>query len=370
MKIVLQTYNFTFGGPQIWVCAMAERLVASGHEVHVLTFRKASSQPAACHLVDRLQAVGVKLDTVELGRNYILDVFRVKKVLRRYGQVDAIHCNSDFSDFIALYAALFVGIPIRISHSRNTHQIGRWWTVYGIKRRLHRLLNASAANRYLGVSKEAAKSMFGPFVSARRIVEFPSGIDIESMVFGGLPQGNDRGLRILHVGRFAPQKDQLFVLSVFEQLLSIYPESSLLFVGDGPDRASIEGEILNRGLESKVRIVEPQADVCRIMREEVYVFLFPSRWEGTPRVVIEAQASGLPVVTSFATPAISIVVPELVKRLDRSMPLQDWVDAIAEIAKVEIDGATIQSYFIDSKFNFDRQIPLILNLYAQGSFEE
>jgi glycosyltransferase involved in cell wall biosynthesis len=76
------------------------------------------------------------------------------------------------------------------------------------------------------------------------------------------------------------------------------PDAQLLIVGDGPQRAEVEGWITSLSLEASVHLLGLRRDVPQILGA-TDVFVLSSRgWEGLPLTVLEAMASGLPVVAS------------------------------------------------------------------------
>jgi glycosyltransferase involved in cell wall biosynthesis len=70
-----------------------------------------------------------------------------------------------------------------------------------------------------------------------------------------------------------------------------------VIVGDGPERDALGAHIRARGLEDSVHLVGEARDVPAILRE-FDVFALPSKAEGTSMSVLEAMASGIPVVAS------------------------------------------------------------------------
>ena len=100
-----------------------------------------------------------------------------------------------------------------------------------------------------------------------------------------------------HIGRMAPQKNQLFLLRVFAEVKKEKKDAVLLMVGDGPLRSEIENEILKLGLTDSVILLGVRNDVPNLLMA-MDVFVLPSFYEGLPVVCVEAQACGLKCVLS------------------------------------------------------------------------
>ncbi len=102
---------------------------------------------------------------------------------------------------------------------------------------------------------------------------------------------------IVHVGRFAPQKNHAGLLEIAHRVIQHNPRTMFVLVGDGPLRPDIEANIRTEGLTANVRLLGIRQDVERILAA-ADIFLLPSLWEGFPIVSLEASASGLPIVSS------------------------------------------------------------------------
>lgn len=111
--------------------------------------------------------------------------------------------------------------------------------------------------------------------------------------------GLDSLLVVGHTGRFVDAKNHGFLLRVFKEIKSLAPHAVLLLVGDGPLREDIESESRQLGIEDSVIYTGVVQDVPNWMAA-MDVFVFPSRNEGLPLALVEAQAAGLPCVISDA----------------------------------------------------------------------
>jgi glycosyltransferase involved in cell wall biosynthesis len=100
-----------------------------------------------------------------------------------------------------------------------------------------------------------------------------------------------------HVGNFVYQKNHDYLIDVFVELLKINSESKLVLVGDGQLKADITKKIFSLGIEDNVIILGKVDNVQKYI-QAMDVFVLPSRFEGLPLALIEAQASGVPCFIS------------------------------------------------------------------------
>lgn len=115
--------------------------------------------------------------------------------------------------------------------------------------------------------------------------------------------------RILFVGRLVPAKGVSVLLDAFGRIDRDFPDAVLTIVGDGAGRASLEAMARDRGWTGRVVFAGAlnQAQVAARMAE-ADLFVLPSFAEGLPVVLMEAMASGLPVIATRIAG-----IPELVE---------------------------------------------------------
>jgi glycosyltransferase involved in cell wall biosynthesis len=116
-------------------------------------------------------------------------------------------------------------------------------------------------------------------------------------------------LRLVCVARLSPEKGHAGLLESFAQLRAEGLDVELELLGDGPERARVEGIIRDRKLESTVHIhgQVPEEKAISAMANATVVVL-ASFMEGLPVVIMEALALGVPVVA----PCVA-GIPELVE---------------------------------------------------------
>ena len=119
----------------------------------------------------------------------------------------------------------------------------------------------------------------------------PTGVD--SRFYTPAPdRPSNHRVRVLFVGALRPFKGPQLLLRAAAQ----FPEADFVIVGDGVMAAELEARVREEGLANVefARGLKPPA--LREQYRKADVFLFPSCWEGSPKVILEAAACGLPVI--------------------------------------------------------------------------
>jgi glycosyltransferase involved in cell wall biosynthesis len=102
---------------------------------------------------------------------------------------------------------------------------------------------------------------------------------------------------IVCVGRLVPEKGQMVLLQAAQRLAGDGVEARVIFVGDGRSRDELEAEASRHGIDALFVGYVGEEEVSKWL-SQANVFCLPSFAEGVPVVLMEAMASGLPVVTS------------------------------------------------------------------------
>lgn len=243
-------------------------------------------------------------------------------------EYDIVHCQMPNSAFCVLRDAKHAGVKHRILHSHLNNSSDQF---------LHRLRNAPLnaigkmyATDRLACSEDAGKFLFGsePFTVIR------NGIPIEQFAYDA---GINSELRAEYgismdapvigcVGRMVKQKNYPFAVKVFAQFLRKRPDTKLVFIGDGTDRAELEQSIHDEGVTSSVLLLGVREDINRLY-SMLDVFFMPSLYEGLPVSCVEAQASGLPCVYSTDVPHESDIT-QTGLFVDRTANISQWVTAL------------------------------------------
>lgn len=134
-----------------------------------------------------------------------------------------------------------------------------------------------------------------------RLVTHYIGIDPEQ--FSENAHADASSLVVLHVARLVETKGTAYLIDAFKRIAEKHARATLVIVGEGPLRTSLEDQAMRLGLAGRIRFLGAQshAEVRRLMAE-ASVFALPSvtatngGQEGLGLVLLEAAASGVPVV--------------------------------------------------------------------------
>lgn len=162
-----------------------------------------------------------------------------------------------------------------------------------------------AVDHVVTVSRDLADRINAMGVSPARITIMPRGVDTERF-----RPGDKRGARaalnlplnlpvLLWVGRMVAVKNLDVLLRAAHLVRACGERFLLCLVGDGPLEGSVRDRIAELGLEPYVRLVGPAAhDQLPLWYQASDHFVLPSLSEGTPNVLLEAQACGKPFIAS------------------------------------------------------------------------
>jgi glycosyltransferase involved in cell wall biosynthesis len=107
----------------------------------------------------------------------------------------------------------------------------------------------------------------------------------------------DNDVLFVCVARFAPQKNHALLLKAFAQGPASDPNAHLVLVGEGDLREQLEQQAKNLGLAGRAHFLGLRTDIPDVLGA-MDVFVLSSDYEGNPLSVMEAMASGLPIVST------------------------------------------------------------------------
>ena len=158
---------------------------------------------------------------------------------------------------------------------------------------------------FVCVSRDSANAMADMGLAPARIAVVWNGIDLEKYAYQ-TPRQNGPAVT---VARLSPEKDIATLLRAAAIVVRSFPEFRLEIAGDGPERPALEQLAASLGVDKQVRFLGEIQDVADLLGK-ASLFVLPSRTEGISLTILEAMASGLPVVATSVGGNPEVVIHE------------------------------------------------------------
>ena len=154
------------------------------------------------------------------------------------------------------------------------------------------------------------------------------------------------------------------MISVFNDLLKYIPNAKLVLAGTGDLEDKIKQQVIELGIEGNVKFLGYRTD-NHALYQAFDVYCMPSFYEGLPVALVEAQASGLPIVFSNTiTEEINISKKQNIQ-LSLEKDNKEWVEALIEISNRQINRKINGELIQKSIFNIENAIGLLENKYQE-----
>jgi glycosyltransferase involved in cell wall biosynthesis len=269
-----------FGGTQRQALELARRLDSDRFRVEVWLMMRGDD------FVPLARDWGIPL--LWLGRGSWVGPGSLGNLWRRLvrGGVDVLLCLDVVPNIWGRILGRLAGVPLIIGNVREQtahRQHERWlWPLAH-----HILCNNLALKEHLHRNCK---------IPPDRVSWIPNGVDADFFQPGPGLTGC-KPAQVLNVARIHPDKDHGTLLRAFGLVAARHPEAELWLVGQGPRRRAVKNLIGRYGLNGRVRWFAGETDL-RPFYQGATVLALSSRTEALPNVVLEAMASGLPVVAT------------------------------------------------------------------------
>ena len=208
--------------------------------------------------------------------------------LFREGRFDVVHTHNTYPHLYASLAARLAGVPV-VVNTRHGQRAGHGW-----KSRTQFRWASHLIDRIIAVSDDAARlCVEADGVAARKVIRIWNGIDLGDFSFTG-PAAAPIAIS---VARLSAEKDFPTLLRAVALAIREVPDLQLKLVGDGPERANLEGLTRELGITSCVEFLGERTDVPNLLAQAGF-FVSSSLTEGISLTLLEAMAVGLPVVAT------------------------------------------------------------------------
>jgi glycosyltransferase involved in cell wall biosynthesis len=319
--------NLEIGGAQEVVRTLSEELMASGCPTVVCSFKDGPLRAQIESLSIPVEILPQRRYSILAFPFYVREMLNIRRALVglvQKHQVDVIQTHLLRSlDFLVATLRFGTQRPLifwtvhNFNFALRPEQLPRFRWLAGAKQAAHSGLYRRMAhwvNGFIAVSNDVEAGILktiGPV--QERITIISNGVDTRryhapadrSATRCTLGFAEDTILYTV-VGTLKEQKGHRYLIEAFGPLISATPHLHLLIVGDGELRGSLESQVRAAGIEGNVHFLGNRNDVPAILAASD-VFVLPSLWEGLPMALIEAMASGLPVIATAVSGSQQVV---------------------------------------------------------------
>jgi glycosyltransferase involved in cell wall biosynthesis len=313
-------------------------------------------------LLERAREAGVA--TVPIRMRGPLDPLGLAALVRviRRERVSLVHTHSSIDAWLGGMAARLCRVPVvRTRHVSIAIRRGPNPVYRGL------------ADRVITSGEAIRRVVLAAGVAPARVIAIPAGVSLEAFPFGVRAPETARELRlgspvIGSVAMFRGSKGHPQLLQAFAQVREKRPCASLLLVGDGIRRAWVEQLARDAHLSESVVFTGFRPDVPALLGTMDCFVLASTRTEGVPQALLQAFATGVPVVASRIGGIPEVVTDEETGLL---VPSESVPALVAAIERVLDDPAGAAGRaraaraLVEERFSHERAIDRLLQLYTE-----
>ena len=360
----------------IFVHRLMREIVKQGHEVKVLAPFAGGKTKFNLEGVDverfnyfyprrfqRLAGRSGMIDNVKEGFLVKLQVisflfFNIVYSLRKFRDMDIVHVQWPIPNGLgALFLKKIYGIPyINTIHGEEVYLSKRYHTIFALK------WIVNNAKKTITNSSATRDSCLEAGLDEYNIQIIPFGVDTDFFKPLKLPKNEDM-FQILSVGYLIERKGFEYLIRAMKEVLKKHKNARLKIVGSGPLENKLKNMIIKLELQNEVEIIKNVSDeeLLRLYNSSD-LFVLPSitdsqgNTEGLGVVLLEAMASGLPVIGSNVGGTKDIIVDNETGLLFQEKNSQEIVDKIiftienkSKMNKLAENGLN----FVEENFNWE-----------------
>jgi lipopolysaccharide heptosyltransferase II len=323
MNILQILPELKVGGVETGIIDLAKRLVEQGHKVVVVS--------AGGELVKAIQACGAIHYQLPVHRKSIVTVIRMVPALvelLKKEKIEIVHARSRVPAWIAYFACRKARVPFVT-------------TCHGYYARHYFSRVMGWGKRVIVVSNVVGRHMIENFgVSYERIRRIPRSVDLEKFKYVSPEAKRGEYFNVGMVARITPLKGHLDFIKAMAKVAKGAANMKLKvwIVGDAPDSRAVYKEQLRilvkrLGLWQNTQFLGTQHDIPAIMEHLDLLVMASTEHEAFGRVVLEAQASGVPVVATRVGGVVEVIEDERTGLLVSPSDPANMAEAVIRVFK-------------------------------------
>lgn len=291
MRITALVSSLRSGGAERVMAGLVNEWSAKGHQVTLITLADEAVDFYPIRPEVARTALGVDGKSANIVTGALRTFGRIwalrKEIVR--SSPDVVVSFVDRMNVLALLATVGVHAPLVVSERVDpaVQGVGVSW---GFLRRIMYPRAAALVVQTEGAARWAQ-------AHNRRVEIIPNPLILSVTGLSNHAPPDWKRPIVIAVGRFRPQKDFRLLVRAFAHATVHRKEWHLAFLGDGPERTSVEACVRELGLERRVHFVGRVVDPAPYLLASD-IFALSSLFEGFPNALLEGLAAGLPAVAT------------------------------------------------------------------------
>lgn len=286
-----------FGGENV-ILTLAKNLDKSIFNLRLLCMKRSDGRSEA--FINAAQRIGLAVDIMEVrGRFDRKAILSLRNYILSH-RINLIHTHDFKSDFYGLLSTCSLDVKkISTAHGSTRDSPLKRFYLFFDERIVYPFFD-----RIIAVSEDLRSQLLGKLISPDKIEVIQNGLDIDLLarkdngVKPELVSSATSGAKVFAViGRLYPDKGHIFFIQAFASLAREHQNIIGIIVGDGPEKGNIERQIESFGLGERIQCSGVIEDIKHVY-DSIDYLVIPSLTEGLPYVLLEAMASGIPVIAT------------------------------------------------------------------------
>ena len=385
MKKILRIINrFNLGGPT-YNAAYLTKYLESDYETLLIGGQHEENEKSSIHILDNLDLKPIIIPEMQRSLNPYKDQITYRKIqnIIKEFKPDIVHTHAAKAGALGRRAAYKLGVK-QIYHTFHGHVFHSYFSDF--KTRIFKEIERNLAKKttkIIAISEIQKKelSKIHGICPENKIEVIPLGFDLEKFntnkdskrkKFREKWKIKENEIAIGIIGRLAPIKNHFFFIDAIQEVLKKNEVPIRVFiVGDGEEKQNIINYIKNKNLDysldyspATIHLTSWIKEVDRV-NSGMDIICLTSLNEGTPVSLIEAQASGKPIVSTKTGGIENIVLENKTALLSKMNDLHSFSKNLLSLVNDSKKRKLFSKYGLEKSkdFHYDRLITKIKKLY-------
>lgn len=357
MNILQILPELNYGGVETGTIDFVKYLISHNHKAVVVS--------AGGRLVKELEAIGGRHYSLEVNKKSILSVLKCINELARIIEkedIQIIHARSRVPAWIAYFASRITNVPFITTchgyYSKHFFSQVMGWAKFVIV-----------------PSQVIGRHMLDDFaVPFDKIKFIPRSVDVEKFTFKPPEEKNRTEFIIALIGRITPLKGHIFFIRAIQKVSRIIPNIKVWIVGSAPKgkmryKEDLEILVKRLGVSHLVEFLGVSYDIPQLLSKINLLVLSTITHEAFGRVVVEAQAAGVPVVATKVGGVVDIIDDGIDGLLVAPSDPDSMKEAIVKVLRdQELSSALARNARLKvlSKFTLEKMSSATLEVYDEA----